>query len=64
MAGANDPTTAGEPTAEALSAQADERLTAKRYAEAAALYERALALDDQRVKDWINRAGAVASAAA
>src|SRR5437868_4079063 len=38
-----------------LSGQAEARLDAAQYEEAVALYERALALDGARVKDWINR---------
>lgn len=43
------------PNAESLSRQAREQLDTGRCEEAAALYERALALDAARVNDWINR---------
>lgn len=41
--------------AETLSHQAGEQLNGGRFEEAAALYERALALDAARLNDWINR---------
>jgi tetratricopeptide (TPR) repeat protein len=41
--------------AEALSRQARESLDAQRFAEAVALYDRAIAADDRRVNDWINK---------
>ena len=42
-------------TADDLSKQAGERLNAQHFEEAVMLYDRALALDDKRVNDWINK---------
>ncbi len=52
------------PTEDAkeLSRQAGDSLDAERFEEAAVLYARALALDEKRVNDWINRGLALWSA--
>jgi tetratricopeptide (TPR) repeat protein len=47
--------TPNQAAAATLSQQARESLSAGRWEEAAALYERALALNDKSVNDWINR---------